>query len=516
MKLTKFMDPLPLLPVMKPAGRTGDGTYYEVRMTQFKQSLHSELQESLVWGYEGFFPGPTFEVQRGERILVKWMNQLPDQHLFPIDHTVHGAERDKPDVRTVVHVHGGRTKPGSDGYPEAWFTNGYKEKGKDFSSEIYEYDNAQRACTLWYHDHALGITRLNVYAGLAGMYIIRDTYESSLNLPAGDYEIPLLIQDKSFNPDGSLFYPDQPRTPVPGVQPSISPEFLGDAITVNGKVWPFLEVEPRKYRFRILNASNSRFFGLKLSNGQNFYQIGTDGGLLEKPIILNQFIISPAERADVIIDFTNQNGQSIILLNDAPTPFPNGEKSDPETTGIVMKFLVSKELKQIDTSVIPAYLKKYRRINVQKTERQRFLTLDEEKDQYGRPIHTLDKKKWDAPISENPRLGATEVWHFINLTNNSHPMHLHLIHFQLLGRRPFDVKEYKNNGKLIFTGAYEPPLPYENGWKDVIQTPPDMVTSIIAKFKPYTGQYVWHCHILEHEDYEMMRPYIVLPRPSPY
>jgi spore coat protein A len=201
MNLSKFVDQLPIPAIITPRWKNQLYTYYEVSMTEFKQSLHSELPDTTVWGYEGSYPGPTFEVESGETVFVKWVNNLPDKHLFPIDHTVHGAHLDVPDVRTVVQLHGASVESESDGYPEGWFTNGFKQVGPSFTKEVYRYDNYNRACTLWYHDHALGITRLNVYAGLAGLYVIRDLQERLLNLPSGQFEIPLIIQDKSFHED---------------------------------------------------------------------------------------------------------------------------------------------------------------------------------------------------------------------------------------------------------------------------------------------------------------------------
>ena len=215
-----------------------------------------------------------------------------------------------------LSIHGGSTPPESDGHPEAWFTKGFERAGPLFEQKTYQYPNDQRATTLWYHDHALGITRLNVYAGLAGFYLIRDKEERSLKLPKGPYEIPLVIQDRSFNEDGSLFYPSCPNEIDGGTcegdelpNPSIVPEFFGDTILVNGKVWPFLEVEPRKYRFRLLNGSNSRFYILKFDKTLPFIQIGTDGGLLETPVTLNEIILGPAERADVIVDSQSLTGK---------------------------------------------------------------------------------------------------------------------------------------------------------------------------------------------------------------
>ncbi|MGG3563971.1 multicopper oxidase [Neobacillus rhizosphaerae] len=511
MKLTKFKDPLPIPPVLKPKWKTAKYTYYEVSMIEAMQSLHSDLPKTKVWGYEGIFPGPTFEVEAGEKVYVKWQNKLPDHHLFPIDHTVHGAESVKPDVRTVVHLHGGRTEPASDGFPDAWFTKDFRMKGPFFEKGISEYGNHQSSRALWYHDHAIGLTRLNIYAGLAGYYIIRDKHERSLNLPLGKFEIPLLLQDRSFNEDGSLSYPFQPDNNPSGIKPSIIPSFFGDTIVVNGTAWPYLEVEPRKYRFRLLNAANARFFELSLDSNQLFYQIGTDSGFLEQPLGVNTLLIAPAERMDIILDFSNMGGQSILLKNNAPTHFPSGDPVDPNTTGIVMQFRVTKPLSSIDTSVIPAYIGSISRLQESMAKRTRWLELSEEKDSYGRSLFLLDKKKWDFPITENPQVGSVELWNFVNTTGDDHPIHIHLVQFQILDRQPFDVKHFKRTQQIKFTGAPMLPDLGERSWKDTVKCPPGHITRIIIPFSPYTGRYVWHCHMLEHEDYEMMRPYFILP-----
>lgn len=506
--LSKFVDELPILPILKPRRKDQFHTYYEVNMTEFKQSLHSELNDTTVWGYEGRYPGPTIEVESGEKVFIKWINNLPDKHLLPIDYTVHGAHLDVPEVRTVVHVHGACVEWESDGYPEAWFTKEFKQVGPYFRKQIYRYDNCTRACTLWYHDHSLGITRLNIYAGLAGFFIVRDQRERSLNLPSGQFEIPLILQDRSFNKDGSLYYPIQPEKPVPELKTSIVPEFFGDTILVNGKVWPYLKVEPRKYRFRLLNGSNTRFYRLKLDSGQLIYQIATDAGLMEYPIGIKEIILAPAERADVIIDFTNLEGKNIIVTNDAPAPFPDGDPAN--TVGIVMEFRVSLPLTSIDTSVIPAYMVPFPKIKEQSASNIRYLTLNDNMDKYGRELMLLDNKHWDAPITENPKLGSTEIWYLINLTDDSHPIHIHLIDFQILDRRDFDVEKYNKEGIIHYIGPAIPPEPQERGGKDTVRANPKQITRIIMKFGPYTGLYVWHCHILEHEDYEMMRPYMII------
>jgi len=511
MKLKKFIDPLPIPQVLKPLSKAKDYTYYEVVMREANHQFHSDLPPTIIWGYEGVYPGPTVEAEMGERVYFKWKNNLPSRHFLPLDKTVHGAHPDTPEVRTVVHLHGGRTEPDSDGYPEAWFTSSYKKTGPFFRKKIYEYSNLQSSRCLWYHDHAIGITRLNIYAGLAGFYLIRDSFEKSLNLPAGPFEIPLMIQDKSFLEDGSLFYPEVSEANPSKMKPSIVPEFFGDTIVVNGKVWPFLEVEPRSYRFRVLNASNSRFFRLYLEPYQFMFQIGTDSGFMEKPISIQSITLAPAERADIIVDFSTLAGKTITLKNNAPAGFPSGKPPEAETTGSVMQFRVTKPLSGKNHTVIPPVLSKIHWLTEQSVNDVRYLELGETKDQFGRKVMLLDNKKWDSPISENPIAGTVEIWNLINTTQDDHPIHLHLVQFQILDRRPFDVKMFKNTGKIKFTGSPILPKRQEKGWKDVSQSPPGMITRIIVPFFPYTGLYVWHCHMLEHEDYEMMRPYQVLP-----
>lgn len=513
-RLTPFVDPLPIPGVLKPISRNPKFTFYTVRMLETYQKLHRDLPPTRVWGYEGKYPGPTIEVKKNEEVRVLWLNQLPKRHILPVDKTIHGA-MGTPTVRTVVHAHGAVSPPASDGHPEAWFTRGFAKTGPYFKTKIYRYPNRQRAATLWYHDHALGITRLNVYAGLAGFYLLRDKHELSLNLPKGRFEIPLLIQDRSFNSDGSLYYPKRPQ-PASGNLPKISivPEFFGDTILVNGKVWPYLEVEPRKYRFRLLNGSNSRFYTFKLSSGQPFIQIGTDGGLLRHPVPVKTLTLGPAERADVILDFSKLKGKTITLTNSAPAPFPDGTPVNPRTTGLVMQFRVNRPLSSKDTSSIPRQLSILPPVSLNQVKRVRNLSLDESTDQFGRLLMLLENKRWDAPVTTKPRLGSQELWQLINTTPDTHPIHLHEVHFRILNRQPFDVNYYNRTGKLRFTGAPKPPSPNERGLKDTVMANPGEVTRIIPDFgfTTFTGEFVWHCHILEHEDHEMMRPYIIVKK----
>ncbi len=503
--LQKYLDRLPVPPTLKPKYRNRKETFYEVRMIQAYQSLHRELPPTLIWGYEGMYPGPVIEVRRNEKVLIKWENHLPRKHFLPVDRTLHGVEGN-PEVRTVVHLHGARVRPESDGYPEAWFTRDFAQTGPYFRRKVYWYPNRQPAATLWYHDHALGITRLNVYAGLAGFYLIRDSVERSLNLPRGKYEIPLLIQDRSFHPNGSLFYPRQPDPPIPGVDPSITPGVDGDKILVNGKVWPFLEVEPRKYRFRILNGSNERFYRMRFEPQVPLYQIGTDGGFLSAPVKLDELILAPAERADVIVDFSGQKGRHVLLRNDAPVPFPNGDPVDPETTGQIMQFRVILPLREKDRTCLPDWLVPVPPIDPCSAKVQRNQQLGIQRDQYGRLRFLFNGKGWVDPLTEGPRLNEVEIWNFINPGFVTHPIHLHLVQFQILNRQPFDTALFNRTQELVFTGPPVPPAPNERGWKDTVRSEAGKVTRIIVRFGPYTGRYVWHCHLLEHEDYDMMRP----------
>lgn len=520
MSLDKFVDALPIPSVLKAKGKHNGIPYYEVAMKQVQQKLHRDLPPTTVWGYNGLYPGPTFEVRRNRPILVRWENHLPYEHLLPVDRTLHGTDHDQPSVRTVVHLHGGRVRPENDGFPEAWFTKDFKNVGTKFLHEVYYYPNCQRPATLWYHDHAIGITRLNVYAGLAGFYLIRDEAEDMLNLPSGKYEIPLVIQDRSFylsgKRRGELFYPslpDQDPSPPPP-NPSVVPEFFGDTALVNGKVWPYLEVEPRKYRFRILNGSNSRFYRLRLSSGQDMVQIGTDGGFLEKPVTVTNeagLLLAPAERGDMIIDFSNYAGQNIILTNDAPSPFPNGNPNVPALPEI-MQFRVKERVSRPDRSEIPMKLSCLERLeqNPLVPVRQNFLV--ESDDEFGRLKLLLNNMDWnEQPITETPYNGTVEVWELYNLTPDTHPIHLHLVQFQILNRAPIT---FDANGNITSIGDPIAPDPNERGWKDTVRANPDQVTRIIARFGPFTGVYPWHCHILEHEDHEMMRPYEVLDNPN--
>jgi spore coat protein A len=526
-RLARYVDALPIPPVLRATGEPGE--VFEVEMRQFRQKVHRDLPPTTLWGYNGSWPGPTIEAQAGKPLNVRWTSKLPETHLLPIDHSIHGAELALPAVRNVAHLHGACVLPDDDGYPEAWFT-AHGEHGPKFNPRPSCYPNCQAATTLWYHDHCLGITRLNVYAGLTGFYLIRDDAEKSLNLPQGDFEIPLMLQDRLFHRDGSLYYPKVVNGPTE--HPIWIQEFYGDMNCVNGKVMPFLEVEPRKYRFRLLNASNSRFYHLRLYNADAtghalndsfdvpaFNQIGTDGGLLPAPLELRYLLITPAERFDIVIDFSDYAGKFFSLVNDAPAPYNMGGQFVPPD---VMLFKVTRPLSGKDTSSLPDALVPFTPLNPAHAQRERMLLVSEKERPSDGYVITglLGNAHWHEPITEDPKAGSTEIWSFVNITADVHPLHVHLVQFQVLNRQPFDVATYQQTGKLVFTGAPMAPESNERpANKDTIKSYPGYVTRVIQRFDlphgaPTTAGeellYVWHCHILEHEDNEMMRPYKVV------
>jgi spore coat protein A len=488
--LARFVDALPIPPVARPLEQRAHPSYpgkllpfYRMEMRAFRARLHRDLPPTPLWGYGGSSPGPTLEAMRNEPLLVEWVNALPQQHFLPIDHTIHGAERNKPDVRTVAHVHGARVPAGSDGYPEEWFVPG--------SSAVYHYPNGQDAATLWYHDHAMGITRLNVYAGLIGAYLVRDPEEQALGLPSSECDLPLILCDRLIAKDGQLYYPVSDDPNAPWVS-----ECNGNAILCNGKLYPFMEVEPRRYRLRLVNAANSRFYDLSLSSGQPFQQIASDQGLLAAPVPRQRVELYPAERADVVVDFAGMDGKTVQLHQQSEA---------------ILEFRV-RDRGRRDTSALPPALRAVPRIDPASALRDRVLTLGEQDDAGGNPMMmVLGGKHWSAPITENPVQNSTEIWSLVNLTGDVHPVHLHLVRFQVIERRPFDLFAWNASKTLKYTGPAQPPPPHEAGWKDTVRADPGMVTRIIARFEGEPGRYVWHCHLLEHEDNEMMRPYQLLP-----
>ncbi|MFP5227011.1 MAG: multicopper oxidase family protein [Acidobacteriota bacterium] len=489
--LPPFVDALPIPPLAQTIGTQPNPEnpgekipFYRIAMRECAVKVHRDLPPTRMWGFGGSFPGPTIETESGKAVMVEWQNQLPQRHFLPIDHTLMGAEASIPEVRTVVHLHGGRTPADSDGYPEAWITPG--------KTQTCFYPSAQHAAMLFYHDHAMGINRLNIYAGLQGLFLVRDPREDGLRLPSGKYEIPLLLADRLLTKQGQLFYP---VSEIPGH--IWVPEVFGNAILANGKLLPYHEVEPRRYRLRVMNGSNGRFYRVGLSNRASFQVIANDQGLLERPATTKRLPLAPAERADMVVDFAPFAGTTVRLVSDSfdILEFRVAKQGGPETSGVPAPLhQLAVPPKEFDTV------------------RTRRLTLDEKVDDIQRSMGMLlNNTPWHAPVTERPVLHTTEIWELVNLTEDSHPIHLHLVRFRILDRRPFDVFDYQSRGVLRFTGPAQPPEFLESGWKDTVRADPGMVTRILVPFEGYAGRYVWHCHILEHEDNEMMRPYEVLP-----
>ncbi|PLR68688.1 MULTISPECIES: multicopper oxidase family protein [Bacillaceae] len=578
--IPKYVNQLFIPPVYMPTilrqPNTGQviGHEYKINVSEFQQQLLPPgFGTTKVYGYGGMIqdqntgsavyfrsaPGPTFEAIRGIPVYVQWINNLTGPLFLPVDPTLDWANPNsmaiprppfpsfppgfplaqKP-VPIVTHLHGGETPSYFDGNPDAWFTADGRT-GMAFITDKYTYLNVQQPTTLWYHDHTMGINRLTLYAGLAGGYVLRDMNDPIASfLPGRENEIPLIIQDRSFNTDGSLFYEQV------GVNPSIHPywvpEFFGNTITVNGKVWPNLNVKPQQYRFRLVNGSNARFYDLKLSNQQKFIQIGSDGGYLPQPVELSSLLISPAERADILIDFSTLTpGTTVILMNNANAPFPGGTPADPQTVGQIMQFTVTNET-VLPPKKLPPILNNMPQL---KPTINRTLTLFELEGPNGPLAVTLDGQMMRNPVSELPRAGTTEDWQVVNLTDDTHPIHLHLVQYQLVSRHKVRSDDYLRDWKklnqttppgtppyfikpkVLPIGPYlqgqciAPPL-NEKGWKDTIQMNPGEVTTIRVRFASQDGRpyqfdpslgpgYVWHCHILEHAGNEMMRPYKVLP-----
>jgi spore coat protein A len=508
-----FIDPLPRLKRLEPHGNHAHTTQYRVRMVEFAKQLHTQLPPTTLWGYNGQYPGPLFDVMRNEMVEVQWQNELPTKHLFKVDTKIHGAMAPAPAVRTVPHLHGSRSASVSDGLPENWFTPG--------KSAVYSYPNDQQAAPLWYHDHAVGITRLNVYAGLSGFYLLRDEHELSLNLPSGDFEIPLILQDRTLDSHGQLIYTptieDGSKLP-PG---EWAPEFFGELAVVNGAITPYLEVEPRRYRLRVLNSANSRFFNLYFNLASHptdipslvgFHQIGSDGGLLSCPVALDTLLMGPGERADLIVDFSGHAGKTVTLSNRAPAPYPGwgGMQMPYAPLAELMRIRVTlpDSSKGASFSMPPQIaLPKFDPAQAVMT---RDFVLSERVDAKGKSLGVrINDKGHDDPVTEFPKLNTLEKWRFINMTDDAHPMHLHLVQYQILERQGFDYGSFVQ-GKLQFVGTPRPPAANEAGWKDTAIVLPREVLSILVRFEGYTGRYVFHCHMLEHEDNDMMRPFVVV------
>ena len=465
-----FQVALPIVPVLKPVRTDSATDFYDVTVRAGTARVLPG-KDTPIWGYDGIFPGPTIEARGGRRVSLRLRNALS--------------------VPIVNHLHGGRTPPESDGYPTDLIlpAGGFPQSHMhDPMAKVcegareYMYANDQRAATLWYHDHRMDFTAPQVWRGLAGFYIIRDEEEDRLALPRGDKEIALLICDRSFDPDGSFRYPalDPSLLDRAGVDEQYMGGVLGDVILVNGAPWPRFEVADVKYRFRILNASNARRYELAIEasagGSASFVQIGSDGGLLAAPVPLRTIRIAPAERFDVVVDFSKcRIGSRVALVNN------HGDGAARQ----IMRFDVVRT--ERDESRVPEKLSDFSFPNPRDAVNTRVLDFS-----YQRASHSwrVNGKPFDPTrMDARPKLDTTEIWQL--KTDFSHPLHLHLVHFQVLG----------HSGR---------PGPYDAGWKDTIDLGPGQTANILVRFVGHRGRYVFHCHNLEHEDMSMMANFEVV------
>jgi len=603
---------------------------------------------TTVWGYGDrklyTWPGRTFQVRSNEPLEVKWENRLTDEFGNPLPYLLTGkdntslgfgnyAGRSVADtslhwayslhgyegysiadqgVPIVAHLHGGHTDFQFDGNPEFFFSPGWGVRGPQWVDKKYVYDNSQSAGTVWYHDHALGITRLNVYSGMAGFYIIRDDFDTGLpgnplDLPAFPYEAAFAIQDRMFKDDGELFYPSfpgdpfyddfitgegvvLPDPPFVGGGPTALAEFFGDHMVVNGMIWPKMDVEPRNYRLRLLNGCDSRFLAVQffevppgaadfISAIQqlDFTVVGSDQGLASSPTSVDTLLLETGSRYDIVFDFKNVTlGNRVIMKNiGGDEPF-GGDIPGPQVFGETDRIMAFDVVLPVDTAVpdvtptginfgpvvpAPTRLRKVALFEgLDEFGRLQPLlgTAEPATDYLGNPINWPNMPAyvsaglmgqmegsiaWHSPTTENPALGSTEEWEIWNATGDAHPVHLHLVHFEILGRQEIlwdshtteDDRVIPNDGYATPAGdgtylvnqpvvqhngllgngfrivnqtygaAVPQPAEYvENAPKDMVTALPGQITRIKASFdKP--GRYVWHCHILSHEDHEMMR-----------
>lgn len=488
------------------------------------QKFHRDLPRSRVFAYgtsreAATVPGPTIEALHGITTQIKWTNHLPSDHILPWDPTIPTARpHTRTGIPTVVHLHGGIDEPQSDGNAMSWFTSRFRQRGPSWTKQTYRYHNRQHPGTLWYHDHAMGLTRVNLLAGLVGAYVIRDpVVELPLGLPYGEeFDRPLVVFDRSFSTDGSIFMNSTGNNP--SIHPQWQPEYFGDTIVVNGKAWPRMVVRRRRYRFRIINASNARFFRFYFSNGLRFVHVGSDSTYNEKPVVLDHLLLAPSEIADVVVDFSESKSDSVILSNDAPYPYPSGDPVN-EANSKVMKFVI-RAGHESDTSKIPRKLIEYPSPNPSSASVTRYIALYEYTSDIDEPTHLyINGKSYESPVTETPKVGSTEIWHVINLTEDNHPMHIHLGLFVTLDQTELvDVDKFKEcmtkindavkcgvdkyaRGKKV--GVPE----HEKGWKNVYKMMPGYVTRILVRFSyihsnesyPFDATaepgFVYHCHV---------------------
>lgn len=444
--------PLHIPPVLNPVSATATEDSYVL-------SIHESEIEILpgkltrIHGFDGMMPGPTIRARAGRTVTVNLLNDLPQTTLGNTPGEV------------VIHLHGGHVPASEDGFPTDSVQPG--------TSHTYTYPNNQLPSTLWYHDHLMDFTGPHVWFGMAGFYLITDDHEEGLGLPAGAYEVPLVIQDRNFDTDGNLVYTGNRNGEV------------GDTLLVNGTVDPYLRVATRKYRFRMLNGSNMRSYRIALSNGAPFQVLGMEGGLLPSPVTVSSITLTPAERADIVIDFSSVPvGESLVLRN----LLGSGDTLD------ILRFDVDRM--EADDSLVPSVLRPIEKLLVSDAVRTRSFTLSG--GMMGMPgmmggLWTINGNPFDPDrIDADPKLDTVEIWEFQNRSMMDHPVHIHQTMFQVL----------EINGT--------PPPATHAGWKDTVNVPAMGSARIIMQFSDYAGRYVFHCHVLEHEDHAMMARFDVI------
>ncbi|XP_062111062.1 multicopper oxidase LPR1-like [Humulus lupulus] len=537
-KLKMFVDELPDMPKIRGfhvSHGAPKSKSLNIGMFMKKWKFHRDLPPTPVFAYgesksRATVPGPTIEAVHGVDTYVTWKNHLPSKHILPWDPSIPTAKPlNKKGVPTVVHLHGAIDEPSSDGNSNAWFTNGFKEVGSTWTQRTYRYRNIHHPGNLWYHDHAMGLTRVNLLAGLIGAYIVRHPeIETPLGLPSGpEFDRTLIVFDRSFREDGSIYMNSTGNNP--SIHPQWQPEYFGDAIIVNGKAWPRLTVRRRQYRFRIINTSNARFFRFFFSNGLRFIHVGSDSAYLSRPVMTDDILLGPSEITDVIVDFSKSNSSSVILANDAPYPYPSGDPVN-ESNNKVMKFVIKRH-REVDTWRVPKKLIDYPKPDLSSATRTRYIAMYEYTSEIDEPVHLyLNGKPYEAPATETPKAGTAEIWEVINLTEDNHPLHIHLGLFVAMEERELvDLETFKscmtkqNDAVKCQISKHErgkvsKVQPHESGWKNVYKMRPGVVTKIFVRFSyihsnasyPFDATaepgYVYHCHILDHEDNAMMRP----------
>ncbi len=645
--LTPFQDDLPVPDIIKPSST---GKLLISAITQ-KLRLHCDLPETEVWSYRANNPeivqtgsgttylGPTIEVLRGDKVEVEWKNEIlsssgsaaklpfevvkipytendtpvPENTPGQLNALTDDQDESRPKLRNleaalVTHLHGGRTQADFDGWPD--------NVSVPNQSVNYTYHNDQPATMLWYHDHAIHVTRLNVYAGLAGTWLIRDDEERQLQLPSHQYEIPLVIQDRNLDTNaddifsGALLHKTE-------VQDGPA-EFFGPFTLVNGKIWPKAEVEPRLYRFRVLNGSNARTYRLLLldesgnSLSNVIFQIGSDQGLMQNKVVFPEdgLILAPAERVDLLVDFANFQSQSLYLWNTAEAPFGDNSDAEPTleqvkaelanliahpcaTAKTVTKDKQSSELNrrlfpqimrfdvcsvaQSNSHTIPndpLWTTPRTELEIKPETPIRLMALVEKGPSSSAPDATSMLVFWEyIRLADNPappgsdgllftywhpglnafktelfakaaeefddrvnwhvHLNETELWYIVNVSADTHPIHVHLVDMKVHQRYKFDIKGWSASGDPIsdatqpiegntdtlteITATTAVPIdPTVSGPKDTVRVNPGEMVGIAMKFSPFSGRYMYHCHILEHEDHDMMRPFTVIPKGIPH